>query len=76
MRAAIFCKDLNDDLAAQKLDAMYLYCKGRNWVITETFCSETAVLNARSDFDILLCCNETVLLPLSDIRIINVASAV
>lgn len=41
--------------------------------ITQTFNTEMAVLNAREDFDILLCCNETVLLPLSDIQIVNVA---
>lgn len=73
MRAAIFCKDLNSDTAAEKLNSMYYYCKANNYVITETFKTEMAVLNAREDFDILLCCNESVLLPLSDIPIVNVA---
>lgn len=73
MRVALFCKDLNIDSAVQKLNSMYYYCKEHNYVITQTFNTEMAVLNAREDFDILLCCNETVLLPLSDIQIVNVA---
>jgi hypothetical protein len=74
-RAALFCKDLNGDAAAQKLNAMYYFCKEHNYVITETFRTEMAVLNAREDFDILLSCNESILLPLSDIQVINVAAA-
>ncbi len=69
----MFCKEPDVAEAAEKLEAMHTYAQKHDMVITESFTSEAEVLNAGEEYDVLLCCNETLLLPLSDIEIINIA---
>lgn len=72
VRVALFSRSDNESVNIDKLYRMQQYCVANGYTITRTFYSESDILNCREDFDVIVCCGEQILLPLSGIRIINV----
>lgn len=70
-RAALFCREDDKELTAEKLATMQEYAEAHNMVITQTFCSEAEALNDVSEYDCVLCCGDILMLPLAGIEIIN-----
>ncbi len=72
VRAALFSRSDNESINIDKLYRMQQYCVANEYTITRTFYSEADILNCREDFDVIVCCGEQILLPLTGIRIENI----
>ena len=72
-RAALFLRSKNDESEASRLNKMIDYAANNGFVVTQTFHSEEEFLACREDFDIILCCGDSIMLPIAGIEILNIA---
>lgn len=73
VRAALFSRSDDESVNIDKLYRMQQYCINNGYVITQQFYSEEDVLSCKEEFDIVVCCGETVLLPMTGVQFVDVS---
>lgn len=73
IRAALFSRSNDESVNIDKLYRMQQYCINNGYVITQQFYSEDDVLACREEFDIVVCCGETVRLPMTGVQFVDVS---
>ncbi len=71
-RAALFIRSKDDEAESARLNKMIEYAANNGFVVTQAFHSEQEFLACREDFDVILCCGDTIMLPIAGIEIINI----
>ena len=71
-RCAFFLKASDEAEEAMKLKVLHDYADANNLLITAVLRSEQDFLESKESYDVIVTCNDTIMLPITGVEIIRV----